>query len=227
MCANLTFSAVALVFLTACSLASLGGCASSSRTRPMTQAEGRIRYPIQIAVWPRDINSADERAQMDACWAGTHNPPTRADDQSFLDCMGDAGFRLTIYRQSYILSNVGQPFPRASTPPPPVAVPYAAPVPNQNTTSANSSQFHITWQQAFVDLIDLGKAYNTAKKDCARNPSPRSCMAQSIGKSKDIDADVLNALCTNQDAVRSLMAKHKMSNDIPTFDMAASIACGG
>jgi hypothetical protein len=220
---DVSFWTVLLGLGTAAALNLISGCASSSGARPMTQAEGRIRYPIQIAVWPRGISSADENAEMDACWAGTQDPPTRADDQRFLDCMGAKGFRMRIYRQGYTLSNIGQPLPSVSTPAPSVAVPYVAPVPDQNAAPATSSHFTITWTEILKDFYDLRKATKKAKTECAGHTDYQACFTRNVAGA--MTGDALSGICSNRGYFRDQMTLHNHSNYIPEFDAAASVAC--
>jgi hypothetical protein len=90
----------------------LGGCASSGKPKPMTEAEGRIRYPVQITVVPPGRTAYQESLDLQACTS--HGPErTKAMDQRFLSCMGNKGYRLKIYRPGYFLSNISQPVPAA------------------------------------------------------------------------------------------------------------------
>ena len=90
----------------------LGGCASPSKTKPMTEAEARVRYPVQIAVVPPGRTAYQESLDIQAC-APHGQERTEAMDRLFLNCMGNKGYRLKIYRSGYVLSNIGQPVPEA------------------------------------------------------------------------------------------------------------------
>jgi hypothetical protein len=224
MSADDTFTALKFGIAGASILALLGGCASPSGPRPMTQAEGRIRYPIQMAVWPRGISAAEENADMAECSAGTREPPLQADDLMFLECMGNKGFRLRIYRQNYVLSNVGQPLPSAPTPAPTVAVPRAAPAPDQRAAPSSSPPFKISGEQAAQDGLTLFYAYEDGKKNCAKGDNYKKCMTAYI-LGKGIGKVALDAICSNQEAVRYYMTRWRLAPQIPLFDQAASVVC--
>jgi hypothetical protein len=225
MRANVIFTALEFGIAGASIVALLGGCESSSGTRPMTQAEGRILYPIQIAVWPRGISAAQENAEIAECSAGTRAPPLQADDEMFLECMGEKGFRLRIYRQNYALSNVGQPLPGVPPAAPTVAVPYAAPAPDQGATPSISAPFKISGRQLAEDGWTLFGAYEDGKKNCAKGDNYKNCMlAYVLGKG--IAQVALNLICSNQQAVTQEMTTWGFGQKkISLFEEAASVLC--
>ncbi|CAE6899581.1 hypothetical protein [Paraburkholderia domus] len=224
MRADVTLTALKFGIAGALILALLGGCASPSGTRPMTQAEGRIRYPIQMAVWPRGISAAEERAEIAECSVGLREPPLQADDEMFLECMGNKGFRIRIYRQNYVLSNVGQPLPSAPPPAPTAAVPHAAPAPAHRAVPSSSPPFKISGLQLAKDGLSLYDAYEDGKKNCPKGDNYKKCMAGYIGV-EGIGKIALDAVCSNQQAVRVQMNAWGFARQIPLFDEAASVLC--
>lgn len=202
-------------------LLTLNGCVSSNRPQPMSEVQGKTTYPVHIYSKPYGTSDYQESLDVQECDTRSGTAPTpQTNDQMFLDCMGDRGYRLKIYRSGYVLSNLNQPSPPLPTPAPAAPVPFIPPSPAQNDAPGDSPSFQITRQEAYADAKTVIEAYGRAKATCKGD---KNCYVRN-GASAAIKV-ALNTACSHQAAIYGLLESEGHVRLAPDFLEAAQVVC--
>jgi hypothetical protein len=187
------------------------------------KAEGQNSYPVRIYVSPPGRTAQQENLDFQECETG--QPPTQAIDQMFLDCIGNKGYRVKIYRPGYVLSNIGKPLPAVVPSIPPVTTPYPTRAPDQATVPSGSSEFHLSRTDAIKDVLRIDEAYLKGKQNCPKGDAYNACLRNKLAVA--VARDALDAICKNRDEIGVRLTRNGLAKQAEEFEELAPLACGG